>query len=257
MERSNNLKSTHSQPNRNDEQILETKDLTKDFGGLRAVDEVTFRLRTGSIHCLIGPNGAGKSTFFKLLVGQLKPTRGQIFYQGGDITEFEPYERANLGMSLKFQRVRVYPKLSVKANIRLPAQRHVRGSELKSRIDELLALADLDEHRHQPAGELAHGQQQWLEIAMAMAIEPELLLLDEPTAGMTIEETEDTGRLIQSLAARDVSVIVVEHDVAFVRQIAERVTVLHNGKVLAQGSVEDIEKNQKVQQVYLGEEYDT
>ncbi len=245
---------TTARPDDVSQHILRTEGLTKRFGGLTAIDDVNYRMPYGEINCLIGPNGAGKSTFFKMLAGQLRPTEGRIIYKDEDITELEPYERARRGLSIKFQDVNVYQELSVRENLRIPVQRYERDADIADVIDELLALIDLEEQADSDVDRLSHGQQQWLEIAIATAIDPDLLLLDEPTAGMTIEETKETGDLIRSLADQGMSVIVVEHDITFVEQIAERVTVLHNGAVFAEGSVEEIKNDEAVQKIYLGEE---
>lgn len=238
---------------RTSEPILKTDGLTKRFGGLVAVDGVDFQLEPGELRCLIGPNGAGKSTFFKMLAGRHEATEGTITFKGEDITNLLPHERIRRGMSIKFQDVSVYPELTVAENLRIPLQRHT-GGDPDRRVDELLDRISLREKRTVIADELAHGEQQWLEIAMAISLDPELLLLDEPTAGMTIEETDETVGLIQSLTAEGMAVIVVEHDINFVRQIAEWITVLHNGSVFTEGTVGDIESNEDVQRIYLGEE---
>jgi len=231
---------------------LETEGLTKRFGGLTAVDDVDYQLPENELRCLIGPNGAGKSTFFKLLAGRLQPTDGTIRFQGEDITSLAPHQRARRGISLKFQDISVYPDLTVRENLRIPVQRN--HDDLQGRINELAVLANLGEQQDAPVGNLSHGQQQWLEIGMSMAIDPDLLLLDEPTAGMTIDETRETGELIKSLQQQGVSLIVVEHDINFVRQIADWVTVLHDGELFAEGTVEEIENNEAVQRIYLGKE---
>ena len=236
----------------NDEVILRTENLTKDFGGLRAVDSVDYELPANELRCLIGPNGAGKSTFFKLLSGQLQPTEGSIYFRGEEITDLEPHERARRGISLKFQDISVYPSLSVRENLRIPVQRH--ATNVDGRIAELQDLAQLDGLGDETVDSLSHGRQQWLEIVMSMAINPELLLLDEPTAGMSIEETRETGELIQSLTAKGVSIVVVEHDINFVRQIGDWVTVLHNGRLFAEGTVSEIEADERVQNIYLGKQ---
>lgn len=232
--------------------ILETENLTKVFGGLTAVDSVDFQLPPDELRCLIGPNGAGKSTFFKMITGRIRPTSGKIFYRGEDITALEPHERAQRGISLKFQQISVFPSLRVRENLRIPVQRF--HSDPTARIEDLLETVRLRDFADETVANLSHGQQQWLEIAMSMAIEPTVLLLDEPTAGMTIDETRDTGELIQSLAEEGVSIIVVEHDINFVRQIAEWVTVLHEGRIFTEGTVDEIEANEDVQRIYLGGE---
>jgi len=234
--------------------ILRTEGLTKRFGGLTAIDDVSYRMPPGEIRCLIGPNGAGKSTFFNMLAGQLRPSSGRIIYKGEDITELEPHDRARRGLSIKFQDVNVYPELSVRENLRIPVQRYEPDENIPATIDRLLGQINLGGKATFDVDRLSHGEQQWLEIAIATAIGPDLLLLDEPTAGMTIEETEETGELIQSLAEQGMSIIVVEHDITFVEQIAERVTVLHDGRIFAEGSVAEIKDNEDVQKIYLGEE---
>lgn len=236
----------------NDDLVLETQGITKQFGGLTAVDDINFKLPTGELRCLIGPNGAGKSTFLKLITGSHLPTEGAIIYQGRDITSLEPYERARKGISLKFQQISTYQNLTVEQNLRIPVQLHNPKGKLEERISEMLDLINLREKRTLPADSLSHGEQQWLEIAMAMSTEPQLLLLDEPTAGMTIDETRETGKLIQDLAREGMSILVVEHDVNLVRQIADRVTVLHNGSIFTEGSVEDVIKHEGVKRIYLG-----
>lgn len=234
--------------------ILETDGLRKTFGGLTAVDRVDYRLPRGDIQCLIGPNGAGKSTFFGLLTGKLRPTEGTIRYNGEDITGLMPHERVRRGISLKFQTLNIYEELRVSENLRVPCQR--RDEDTRTLIEEVADLVDLTGKLDQPVDTLSYGEQQWLEIGMSIAVDPELLLLDEPTAGMTVEETERTGELIQTLVeTRDMTALVVEHDIDFVRQIAEQVTVLHNGEVFRQGTIEDVAEDPEVKRIYLGEEY--
>lgn len=235
--------------------ILETEGLSKNYGGLTAVDDVNFRLPKGELRCLIGPNGAGKSTFFKMLAGRISPDSGRIKYQGKDITDLHPHERVRLGLSIKFQTVSVYSDLTLQENLRIPLQRTVPMDQRQERIDDLLELMNLQEAKSTTASDLSHGQRQWLEIAMTLAIDPELLLLDEPTAGMSVDKTEQTGELIKTLVEnRGMSVIVTEHDINFVRQIAERITVLHNGAIFAEGTVDEIEADEDVKRIYLGTE---
>jgi branched-chain amino acid transport system ATP-binding protein len=238
---------------RTSDPILETDGLTKRFGGLVAVDDVDFRIAPGELRCLIGPNGAGKSTFFKMLAGRHTASEGTITFKGEDITDALPHERIRKGMSIKFQDVSVYPELTVTENLQIPLQRDGERDS-GSRVDELLERISLEGKRTVIADELSHGEQQWLEIAMTISLDPDLLLLDEPTAGMTIEETDETVDLIQSLTAEGMAAIVVEHDINFVRQIAEWITVLHNGSVFTEGTVEEIESDEAVQRIYLGEE---
>lgn len=238
------------------EELLETTGLIKKFGGLTAVDGVNYQIREGEIQCLIGPNGAGKSTFFGLLTGQLSPTDGKILYKGEDITDLMPHERIRRGISLKFQTLNIYDELTVRENLRLPCQR--RDGKTQSQIDRVANRVELSDKLDDPVDSLSHGEQQWLEIGMSTGVEPELLLLDEPTAGMTVEETEQTGELIESLVeTKDMTVLVVEHDIEFVRQISEQVTVLHHGDIFRQGTIDEIASDPEVKRIYLGEEYDS
>lgn len=231
--------------------ILEARGIEKSFGGIQAVDGIDLRFERGRIEAVIGPNGAGKSTFFKILTGILEPDAGTIIYDGEDITDLERHRRIKRGMSIKFQNVRVYSSMSVKDSLRVSLQRI--GGDTDAKAARLLDTVNLREKADQEAGELSHGEKQWLEIAMSIAIEPELLLLDEPTAGMTIEETKETGDLIQEIVdERGLTVIVVEHDVKFIQRISEWITVLNEGKVLTAGTAEDVMNNPDVQRVYLG-----
>ena len=233
--------------------ILETRKLDKWFGGLHVTDEVDFTVETGEIHCLIGPNGAGKSTFFKLVLGEHAPSGGAIFYDGKDITKAKSFERIRRGISVKFQVPGIFQALKVRQNLQIALQHHLQGATLNEEIDRLLEFLKLKDAESQLAGSLSHGQKQWLEIGMAIALKPKLLLLDEPTAGMTPDETHATGEMVQALNAQGVSVLAVEHDMAFVRQIAQKVTVLHFGKVFAQGTIDAIVADERVAAIYLGE----
>ena len=233
--------------------ILETRKLDKWFGGLHVTDAVDFAVETGEIHCLIGPNGAGKSTFFRLVLGEHAPSGGQIFYDGRDITKAKPFERIRRGISVKFQVPGIFQALKVRQNLQIALQHHLEGSSLNEEIDRLLEFLKLKDAESQLAGSLSHGQKQWLETGMAIALKPKLLLLDEPTAGMTPDETFATGEMVQALNAQGVSVLAVEHDMAFVRQIAQKVTVLHFGKVFAQGTINEIVADERVASIYLGE----
>jgi ABC-type uncharacterized transport system ATPase subunit len=233
--------------------ILETRDLNKWFGGLHVTGDVNFALQPGEIHCLIGPNGAGKSTFFRLILGEHLPTSGQILYEGSDITRAKSFERIRRGISVKFQVPGIFKALSVRHNLQIALQHHRLPSELDEEIDRLLDFLKLTEARAQLAGNLSHGQKQWLEIGMAVALKPRLLLLDEPTAGMTPDETAATGEMVQALNRDGVTVLAVEHDMAFVRQIAHKVTVLHFGKIFAQGTIDEIVADERVAAIYLGD----
>jgi branched-chain amino acid transport system ATP-binding protein len=233
--------------------ILETRDLNKWFGGLHVTGGVNFALDEGEIHCLIGPNGAGKSTLFRLFLGEHLPTSGQILYEGKDITKAKPFERIRRGISVKFQVPGVFKALSVHQNLQIALQHHRLPETLDEEIDKLLEFLKLTEARDQLAGNLSHGQKQWLEIGMAVGLKPRLLLLDEPTAGMTADETAATGEMVQALNREGVTVLAVEHDMAFVRQIAHKVTVLHFGKIFAQGTIDEIVADERVAAIYLGD----
>lgn len=235
------------------EQILRTAGLTKQFGGLVAVDDVDFAVEREEIRCVIGPNGAGKSTLMKLLVGQLSPSDGQILYDGDDITGVSQHERARRGLSMKFQVPAVYEDLTVQQNVRVPLQREVDRATLVTEIDKTLGRFGLRDVSETRAGELSHGRQQWLEIAMASALDPDLLLLDEPAAGMSVQESEQTAEYIRELNSEGITLIVIEHDIDFVRSIAESVTVLHQGQIFKQGTIDEIEGDTDVRRIYLGE----
>jgi ABC-type uncharacterized transport system ATPase subunit len=232
--------------------LLEARSLSKHFGGLKAVDDLSLAIHEGELHCLIGPNGAGKSTFFRLILGRYPPTTGTVRFCGEDITHLHAAARIRRGMSVKMQVPGVFPELPVRQNLIIALQYRLSEPELTREVDRLLALVDLAADAGKQAGQLAHGQKQWLEIAMAIGVRPKLLLLDEPTAGMSSEETYKTGEMIMELNRSDLTVLVVEHDMAFVRQIARQVSVLHLGRLFAQGSIDEITANEAVQEIYLG-----
>ena len=236
--------------------LVDVKGVTKRFGGLTAVSDVDLTVNAGEIHCLIGPNGAGKSTLFKLIVGLYPPTKGTILFDSIDITEERPFARVQRGMSIKMQAPSVFKELPVRQNIQIALQERFSGVQRDVEEERLLALLNLAPDGGKLAGALSHGQQQWLEIGMALALQPQLLLLDEPTAGMSPEETFKTGELIKSFNAEGMTILVVEHDMAFVRQIAQRVTVLHLGKIFARGSLEAIIQDEKVAEIYLGKTHE-
>ena len=236
--------------------ILETRGLRKEFGGLTATDDVDFALEEGELRCLIGPNGAGKSTFLNLLTGQLEPTAGEIYYDGTDITGLPSHERVGRGISMKFQVPSVYEGLTVAQNLRIPLQQVVEPDAFDPRTREILERFDLLAERETVAANLSHGQQQRLEIGMAMAMEPKLMLLDEPVAGLSVEETADIAELLQEVADDDgVALIVIEHDIDFVETIADRVTVLDQGSIFREGSIGEIKTDPEVKRIYLGEDH--
>lgn len=239
--------------------LLDARGVTKLFGRLPALSTVDFVVEEKEFHGLIGPNGSGKSTLLKCVAGAERPSAGSIRFSGRDITAAPPAERARAGLSLKFQLTSGLAALSVYDNVLLALQaRNSLSTLIRSRTRRLLddrVMSILQEFRladraDEPAGVLSHGQQQWLEIAMALAREPTLLLLDEPTAGMSLEERRVTGELLAPLKRR-CSVVIVEHDLDFIREICDVLTVLDQGRVLDSGSVEHIQKSAKVQEVYL------
>jgi branched-chain amino acid transport system ATP-binding protein len=231
--------------------ILATKQLTKNFGGLTAVDSVDFTVNEGEIRCLIGPNGAGKSTLLETITGQLTPSDGDIYFDGIDLTDLDPHKRMDAGISVKFQSPHIYESLSVAQNLRVPLQRTNRDTEAV--LAETLDRINLADKADEPANDLSHGEKQRLEIGMAVTLDPALMLLDEPVAGMSVDETEDIAELIRSLHRDGMTFLVVEHDMEFVRKISEQVTVLNQGSILRQGPIEEIEADEEVRRIYLGE----
>ena len=236
--------------------LLATEGLTKHFAGLVANEAIDFNLEAKSIRCVIGPNGAGKTTFISMISGHLQPTSGRIFYKGEDVTGLSVIKRARIGIARKFQTPTVFDNLSVHDNVELAVLgTRCPRSRREERILEVLELIRLGEQRAQPVRFLSHGQRQWLEVGMLIAREAELLLLDEPTAGMTAEETASTALLVRRLADElGYSVIIIEHDINFIRDLKAPVTVLHLGRVLSEGSFDVIAANEQVREVYLGHE---
>jgi branched-chain amino acid transport system ATP-binding protein len=231
--------------------ILSTKGLTKKFGGLTAVDSVDFTVSEGEIRCLIGPNGAGKSTLLELITGQLSPTDGDVYFDGIDLSDLEPHERMDAGISIKFQSPHIYESLSVAQNLRVPLQRTDR--DIEAVLERTLDRIALSEKATEPASDLSHGEKQRLEIGMAITLDPTFMILDEPVAGMSVDETADIAELIRSLHDDGMTFLVVEHDMEFVRKISEQVTVLNQGSILRQGPIEEIENDEEVRRIYLGE----
>jgi branched-chain amino acid transport system permease protein len=231
---------------------LEVVDLRRSFGGLVALDGVSVSFKPKGVHCLIGPNGAGKSTLFNLLVGRFSPNSGEAFLDGTSLTRWRPDQRARHGIGIKLQVPSLFTELSVLENVWLAAYRRVRDPHeaTRSAVDTL-AWLDLRPRARDPAGQLAHGEQQWLEIAMVLAQGPRVILLDEPTAGMTREETRRTVGLVTELGEH-ASVVVVEHDMHFVRELDAPVTLLHEGRVFANGRIEELRQDQRILDIYLG-----
>ncbi len=238
--------------------LLEVSGLGKTFGALRALDGVNVSVQPNTFHGLIGPNGSGKSTLLKAIAGDHFATEGIVMFDGHDITRAQPFERMRLGVSLKFQITAILPEISVYDNLLLAVQaresvwqllrsntRNALDEEIMAALDRFQLAAKYDEL----AGELSHGEQQWLEIAMALMLKPKLLLLDEPTGGMSPEERRATGRLLEPIKAH-CAMVIVEHDLDFIKDICDHLTVLDSGKVLDDGTVQEIEKSARVQEVY-------
>jgi ABC-type uncharacterized transport system ATPase subunit len=238
--------------------LLEIRGVSKSFRSLRALERVDVDVQAGTFHGLIGPNGSGKSTLLKAIAGAHFADGGSIVFDGRDITRATPYERARAGLSLKFQITAVLPELSVYDNVLLAMQSaqglpKLLGSTSRRLLDDdvsaLLERFRLTDRADDLAAELSHGQQQWLEIAMALALKPKLLLLDEPTGGMSPEERRVTGMLLEPIKAH-CALVIVEHDLHFIRDICDWLTVLDQGRVLDQGDVDHIQRSPKVQQVF-------
>ncbi len=227
--------------------ILETKSLTKKFGGFTALDDVSLTVDKGEIRFIIGPNGAGKSTLFKLVIGYHSPNNGVILYKNQNIEKLKLHERINLGIGVKFQAPSVFSELTVLENLSLANNR-----EKSFEIDKLLSEFFLEEEKNNFAGDLSHGKKQWLDIALSTLSMPDLVFLDEPTAGLSFEETEITGKIIKKLNKQGMTFIIVGHDMDFVKQIATKVSVLHLGKMFIEGSVSEVLSDKGVNNIYLG-----
>ena len=234
--------------------------LSVDFDGFKAVNAVSMIVDEGELRVLLGANGAGKTTLMDLISGKTKSTGGRVFFYDTEITNKEEYEIARAGLGRKFQIPSVFKDLTVRRNLEVVSCRDTRvlanlgfgfSREGEERVDEVLELIGLSEQAATIAANLSHGQIQWLELGMLMVQNAKVLLLDEPTAGMTQAETLKTSKIINALKGKH-TLLVVEHDMAFVREIAERITVMHLGQVLAEGSVTEIEQNPKVREAYLG-----
>lgn len=241
--------------------ILSAEGVNKTFDGFKAISDLNFYMDRGELRTIIGPNGAGKTTFLDLITGRTKPDTGKIEFEGiHDVTEINEYQIYRLGIGRKFQTPTVYTDHTVFENILLSlgGKRGVFATLFarvtpaqKERIYEVLKTINLEHKANDKAGSLAHGQKQWLEIGMLLAQDAKLLLVDEPAAGMTDEETARTGELLLQLAGKH-SIVVIEHDMVFVRQIATKVTVLHQGHILCEGSVDEVQNDERVIEVYLG-----
>ncbi|MDL5039391.1 ABC transporter ATP-binding protein [Comamonas sp. Y6] len=245
----------------NAESIIETRSVCKNFGGFKALTDVSVKIRPGVLTSIIGPNGAGKSTYFNLLSGAFSPSSGQIFFMGRDITALKPHEFARVGIAKSFQITNLFPHFTALENVRIALQAHVSRyglwrprcdlEGLSERALDLLGVVGLRDRAARPARELAHGQQRALEIAVALAADPKILLMDEPTAGMSPEETKVMMDLIRKLVEQR-TVVLVEHKMKMVMGISERLIVLHHGELIAEGTPDDIRANDLVKRVYLG-----
>ncbi len=241
--------------------LLSLEDVNKTFDGFKAISNLNLYLEEGELRVIIGPNGAGKSTMLDIITGRTRPDKGKVEYgPDTDLTRLNEYEINRLGIGRKFQTPSVYVNHTVEENVwlSLEGKRGVFASLFarktpaqRTRIEEVLSIVGLLPHAKRVAGTMAHGQKQWLEIGMLLAQNPRLLLVDEPAAGMTDEETAKTGELLMSLEGKH-TIVVIEHDMAFVRQIARKVTVLHQGTVLCEGSVDQVQSDERVVEVYLG-----
>ncbi|HEY6821752.1 MAG TPA: ABC transporter ATP-binding protein [Burkholderiales bacterium] len=246
------------------EPLLEVRSVTKAFGSLVAVNDVSLLVPPGELHAVIGPNGAGKTTFFNMISGFFPPSSGRIVFEGRDVTKLAPHRRVRLGMARTFQITEIFPELSVHENVRIATEvaagyrlrfwlGRAAEADLARHVDDVLALCGLASKADRLVGELAHGDQRAAEIAMALALKPRLLLLDEPTAGMGDQETYEITSLIRRLHRNSrYTIVLIEHDMRVVFHLADRMTVLDQGKLLAQGTPAEIAANEAVQAAYLG-----
>ncbi|MBD2315617.1 urea ABC transporter ATP-binding protein UrtD [Phormidium tenue] len=242
--------------------ILEIENVTVSFDGFKAINNLNFDMEQGELRVIIGPNGAGKTTFLDVITGKVKPTEGQVKFKGRNTRSLSEHKIARMGVGRKFQTPRVYLNLTPRENLELASNpnKNVFSTLFKpptvvekQKVNDLLKTIGLSHKSGMKAEFLSHGEKQWLEIGMLIAQSPDLLLVDEPVAGLTDEETEKTGELLMSLAESH-SIIVIEHDMEFVRQIARKVTVLHQGSVLCEGNFEEVQNDPRVIEVYLGQQ---
>ena len=233
------------------EVALETRNLNMRFGGICAVDNVDFKLNAGELRCLIGPNGAGKSTFFKCVTGQLEPTGGQVFMRDEEVTGWSPHEIASLGVGIKTQVPSVLDGLTAFENIWLAARRFLSVTDANRMTDEVISRLSLGDIFNSDVGQLAHGERQRVELGIVMAADPWLILLDEPAAGMSAKDVDSLTNIIHEML-KSAAVIIVEHDMQFIRSIASTVSVFHQGAMLIEDHVDRVMADQTVRNVYLG-----
>jgi len=235
--------------------LLTTKGLSRHFGGLRAVDGVDFALMPGEIRAIIGPNGAGKTTFVSLLSGRIRPSSGAVVFDGADITTMPAYKRVRLGVAYTFQITSVFANLTAFDNVALPVQRTLTDGRTKGQVRTgvmaALERTGLADRAGTPAGQLSYGHQRLLEVAMGLALKPRLLILDEPTQGLADSEIDNFITLVREIA-KDATVLLIEHNMPVVMQLADRITVFNSGKILAEGTPAQIRANSQVQEAYLG-----
>ncbi len=242
--------------------ILELENVTKAYGAFKVVDGFNFQVTQGELRCLLGPNGAGKTTTIDLITGRQKATSGTILFDGRNITGLREDKIANQGVGRKFQVPAVFRDLTVRDNLQVAYNKNVDPfanmfqfgrKEGRERLQQVVELVGLEDRLDELGGNLSHGETQWLEIGMVLTQNPKLLLMDEPTAGMTEQETQKTSEIFNKLKSEH-TLVVVEHDMAFVREIADVITLMHLGQTLAEGPMEEIENDPKVREVYLGSE---
>jgi branched-chain amino acid transport system ATP-binding protein len=243
--------------------ILETLNLSKNFGSLQAVNNVNLKIREGSIHSIIGPNGAGKTTLFNLLTGFHTPSSGRAYFKGKEITRFSPHKISRMKIGRSFQITSIFPELSVKENIRIAAQSRTKVGyhllkslnglgHLEEKAQRMLKRIGLADKSELLAKHLSHGEKRILDIGIGLATDPQLLLLDEPTSGLSGDEISRITDVIRDISA-EVTILLIEHNIDVVISISNTITVLHQGQVIAEGSPDDIQRNQRVQEAYLGD----